>query len=168
MRRLWPLTVRGTGALVLAVACFVVASEIGIVELMYFGILLLAVLAASVASLYLARRSDAVDRSLSPDVATVGREIARHRAGRRAHRGAHRSRHLARHDAEGPVGHARRASSRRSARDCAAASGCVGSSRTRSRGVRRGIHPIGPLQVRSTDPFGLARRTHRLRREAPR
>ena len=59
---------------VLAVACFVIANEVGIVELMYFGILLLAVLGASVASLYLTRRSDTVTRSLSPDVATVGRD----------------------------------------------------------------------------------------------
>src|SRR5690349_18156691 len=74
MRRLWPLTVRGTGAAVLAVACFVIANEVGIVELMYFGILLIAVLVASVASLYLTRRTDTVTRSLSPDVATVGRD----------------------------------------------------------------------------------------------
>ena len=74
MRRLWPLTVRGTGALILALACFVVANETGVHELVYFGILLLAVLGASIASLYLARRSDVVTRSLIPDVATVGRE----------------------------------------------------------------------------------------------
>jgi len=43
MRRLWPLTARGTGAVALAVACFVIANEVGIVELMYFGILLVAV-----------------------------------------------------------------------------------------------------------------------------
>src|SRR5918994_2576972 len=74
MRRLWPLTVRGTGALVLAIACFVAANEVGVTELLYFGILLLAVIGASVASLYLTRRSDVVTRSLAPDVATVGRD----------------------------------------------------------------------------------------------
>nr|BFF12435.1 hypothetical protein GCM10025699_37380 [Microbacterium flavescens] len=73
MRRLWPLTVRGTGALILAITCFVMANEFGISELMYFGILLLAVLGASVASLYLTRRTDVVTRSFTPDVATVGR-----------------------------------------------------------------------------------------------
>lgn len=50
MRRAWPLTVRGTGALVLAIACFVLAHEFGIVELQYFGILLSAVIVAGVAS----------------------------------------------------------------------------------------------------------------------
>ena len=48
MRRLWPLTVRGTGALVIAVTSFIVANEAGIAELMYFGILLIAVVAASI------------------------------------------------------------------------------------------------------------------------
>ncbi|MEB0160924.1 hypothetical protein, partial [Pseudomonas sp. AH2 (2023)] len=72
MRRLWPLTARGTGALILAVACFIVANEVGIIELMYFGILLVAVLAVSVVSLYLTRHTETVARSLSPDVATVG------------------------------------------------------------------------------------------------
>ena len=33
MRRLWPLTVRGTGALILAITCFVMANEFGITEL---------------------------------------------------------------------------------------------------------------------------------------
>ena len=71
----WPLTVRGTGAVVLAVACFILANEVGIVELMYFGVLLVAVLGASVRlALPRRRRSDTVTRSLSPDVATVGRD----------------------------------------------------------------------------------------------
>ncbi len=74
MRRFWPLTARGTGALVLAVACFIIANEAGIPELMYFGILLIAALGTSIASLYLTRRSETVTRSLSPDVATVGRD----------------------------------------------------------------------------------------------
>ena len=71
---MWPLTVRGTGALVLAIACFIVANEAGIVELMYFGILLLAVVVTSIASLYVGRRSDAVSRALVPDVVSVGRD----------------------------------------------------------------------------------------------
>lgn len=62
MRRLWPLTVRGTGALILAITCFVMANEFGITELMYFGFLLIAVTGAAIASLYLSRRSDIVTR----------------------------------------------------------------------------------------------------------
>ena len=157
MRRLWPLTARGTGAVALAVACFVIANEVGIVELMYFGILLVAVLAASVASLYLTRRSDTVIRSLSPDVATVGREsLVTVRVGVRT----------ALPTAPGtwrdtmPKGLAARAQGVFPA----LGSGLRGAERVVQlsytvEGERRGIHPIGPLQVTSTDPFGLARRT---------
>ena len=74
MRRLWPLTVRGTGALGLALASFIIANEAGIVELLYFGVLLVALIVAAVAALYLARPTDAVVRSLHPDISTVGRE----------------------------------------------------------------------------------------------
>jgi uncharacterized protein (DUF58 family) len=157
MRRLWPLTARGTGAVALAVACFVIANEVGIVELMYFGILLVAVLAASVASLYLTRRSDTVIRSLSPDVATVGREsLVTVRVGVRT----------ALPTAPGtwrdtmPKG----LSARAQGVFPALGSGLRGAERVVQlsytvEGERRGIHPIGPLQVTSTDPFGLARRT---------
>src|SRR3546814_5390269 len=76
MRRLWPLTPRGTGALALAVAAFVVAHEAGLPELVYFGVLLLAVVAGSTVSLFVARRTEAVARSLTPEVAAVGRASA--------------------------------------------------------------------------------------------
>jgi uncharacterized protein (DUF58 family) len=157
MRRLWPLTARGTGALVLAVACFVIANEVGIAELMYFGILLIAVLGASVASLYLTRRSETVTRSLSPDVATVGRDaLVTVRVGVRTALptapGTWRDtvpKGLTA-DAHGVFP--------------ALSSGLRGAERVVQfsysvRGARRGVHPLGPLQVTSTDPFGLARRT---------
>lgn len=156
MRRLWPLTVRGTGALVLAVACFVVANEFGITELMYFGILLVAVLLASVASLYLTRRSDVVTRSLSPDVATVGREsVVSVRVGVRT----------AVPTPPGTWDDALPKGLRGAAAGVfpALGSGLRGGERVVDlsyavTGVRRGIHSIGPLSIRSTDPFGLARR----------
>lgn len=156
MRRLWPLTVRGTGALILAVTCFVMANEFGITELMYFGILLLAVLLASIASLYLTRRSDVVTRSLTPDVATVGREsVVAVRVGVRTavptppgtwHDGLPKG---LRGRAEGIFP--------------ALGSGLRGGERVVDlsysvTGVKRGVHALGPLSVRSTDPFGLARR----------
>ncbi len=157
MRRVWPLTARGTGALVLAIGCFVGAGETGVVELMYFGMLLLVVLAACIASLYLARRTDTVVRALVPDVATVGRDtLVTVRVGVRtavpSAPGSWRDvlpKGLAGH-AEGPFP--------------ALESGLRGAERSIElryvvRGVRRGIHPIGPLSVRSTDPFGLARRS---------
>ena len=158
MRRLWPLTARGTGALILAVACFIIANEVGIVELMYFGILLLAVLAASVASLYLTRRSDTVTRSLSPDVATVGRDaLVTVRVGVRTALptapGTWRDtvpKGLAAQGAGG-LPRARLGTARRRSASCELSYAVTG--------ARRGIHPLGPLQVTSTDPFGLARRT---------
>jgi uncharacterized protein (DUF58 family) len=157
MRRLWPLTARGTGALVLAVGCFVVANEVAIIELMYFGILLIAVLVASVASLYLTRRSERVDRSLAPDVVPVGRD---------AHVTVRVGVRTALPTAPGtwrdtiPKGLTARAKGVFPA----LGSGLRGAERMVSlsytiSGVRRGIHPIGPLQVTSSDPFGLARRT---------
>ncbi len=156
MRRLWPLTVRGTGALILAIVCFVVSSETAVVELMYFGILLLAVLAGSVASLYLASRSDVVSRSLAPDVATVGREaLVTVRVGVRT-------------AVPTPPGTWRDTlppglSGTATGVFPALGSGLRGSERVVTisyavRGMKRGIHSIGPLSVRSTDPFGLAHR----------
>ncbi|GAA5207245.1 DUF58 domain-containing protein [Microbacterium kyungheense] len=161
MRRAWPLTVRGTGAVVLAVACFIVANEAGIVELTYFGILLLAAVGASVASLYLGRRTDVVTRSLVPDVAAVGREtMVSVRVGVRTAlptppgtwrdalpkglRGA----------TEGPF----------PALGSGLRGGAGGGERVVNltytiTGARRGVHSIGPLTVTSSDPFGLARRT---------
>lgn len=157
MRRLWPLTARGTGALLLAVACFVIANEVGISELMYFGILLLAVLAASAASLYLTRRSDTATRALSPDVATVGRQaLVTVRVGVRTALptapGTWRDTlpkglSAAAHGVFPALGSGLRGAER-----------IVPLSYTVT-GLRRGIHPLGPLQVTSTDPFGLARRT---------
>src|SRR6478752_10052433 len=150
MRRLWPLTVRGTGALILAIVCFVVAGEISVLELTYFGILLLAVLGASIASLYLARRSDVVTRSLTPDVATVGREtLVTVRVGVRT-------------AVPTPVGTWRDTlpsglSGTAEGVFPALGSGLRGSERVVDisyavRGITRGIHSIGPLSVRSTDP----------------
>ncbi|GAA1995256.1 DUF58 domain-containing protein [Microbacterium pumilum] len=158
MRRLWPLTVRGTGALILGLTCFVVAGETGVHELVYFGILLLAVLGASIASLYLARRSDVVTRSLVPDVATVGQEaLVSVRVGVRT-------------AVPTPPGTwldtiPKGLSGKAEGVFPALGSGLRGSDRVVDlsytvRGMKRGVHPIGPLMVRSTDPFGLARRSN--------
>ncbi|KQZ83149.1 hypothetical protein ASD56_12540 [Microbacterium sp. Root166] len=157
MRRLWPLTVRGTGALILAVICFVLANEFGIAELVYFGLLLLAVLLAAIASLFLTRRSDVVARSLAPDVVTVGREsLVTVRVGVRT---AVPTPPGTWHDAL-PKG----LRGRSDGVFPSMGSGLRGGERVVElsyavAGVRRGVHSIGPLAVRSTDPFGLARRS---------
>ncbi|MDW4571559.1 DUF58 domain-containing protein [Microbacterium sp. M3] len=161
MRRVWPLTVRGTGALILAIACFIVADEAGLVELMYFGLLLLAVVAASIASLYVGRHTDTVSRSLSPDVAAVGQES------RVAVRVGVRS---ALPTAPGTWRDTLPKGLRGKAEGAfpALGSGLRGGERGGLRsidltytvtGTQRGVHSLGPLTVRSSDPFGLARRT---------
>jgi uncharacterized protein (DUF58 family) len=156
VRRLWPLTARGTGALVLSLAAFVVAHEVGLPELVYFGVLLLAVTAGSIVSLFAARRTEAVARSLSPEVAAVGRTSAvRVRVGMRS----------ALPTAPGtwedtlPPGLAGRARGVFPAM----VSGLRGGDGTVElrygvEGRSRGIHSIGPLVITATDPFGLARR----------
>ena len=133
---------------------------------MYFGILLLAVLAASVGVAVPRaphRRRDALARAgrRAPSGATRPSSVA----GRRAHRAADAAGHLAATTLpKGLRGQGARAPSPRSARGCAA----------RERVVELDVHDhaacgaastrIGPLTVRSTDPFGLARRRTRLRR----
>ena len=164
MRRVWPLTVRGTGALALALGCFVLASEIGVIELQYFGMLLLAVLAASILSLYLARRSERVERALHPDVAAVGRESSVDvRVGVRTAVPLPGGTWIdtlpvgLRGKAEGSfpaLGSGLRGGARGGVRTIAFSYTVVGE--------RRGVHALGPLAVRSTDPFGLARRTTRF------
>ncbi len=156
MRRVWPLTARGTGALVLGIGCFILANEIGVVELMYFGMLLLGVLAAAWVSLHLVRRTDRVSRSLSPDIGTVGRSstvIARLgvRSPFAMSPGTWED-----ELPKGVTGMARGAFP-------AVGSGFSGAEKVLEleytiMGARRGIHSLGPLTVTSTDPFGLTRR----------
>jgi uncharacterized protein (DUF58 family) len=157
MRRLWPLTVRGTGALILAIASFIVAGETAVSELMYFGILLLAALGASIGSLYLARRSDIVTRALVPDVSSVGRDARVNvRVGVRT-------------AVPTPPGtwidtipHG--LSGKAEGIFPALGSDLRGNERVVEfsypiHAEARGIHSLGPLAVRSTDPFGLAHRS---------
>ncbi|MFG6475150.1 DUF58 domain-containing protein [Microbacterium sp. P06] len=160
VRRVWPLTLRGTGALVLAALGFVVAHEAGLVELVYFSVLLLSVLVASVVSLWFTRRIDTVSRSLSPDVATVGREsVVTVRVGVR---NALPMSPGAWDDTVSPGldGRARGIFP-------AVGSGLRGSARAVDlrytvEGRSRGIHSLGPFGLTTTDPFGLARRRIRL------
>lgn len=46
MSHAWPFTARGTGALLIATGCFIAATQLGLVELVYFGVLLVAAVAA--------------------------------------------------------------------------------------------------------------------------
>lgn len=156
MRALWPFTLRGTGAVLLAAASFVIAQRAGIPELLYFGTLLVALLVASAVVLLLTRGSGAVARVVSPDVPEVGGSAAVVvRAGI----------HSALPTAPGrwrdvlPTGlsgHAEGASPALSS----SLSGTGGTIEVRYDvvGASRGIHAIGPFEVTTTDPFGLLRR----------
>lgn len=158
MKRLWPLTLRGTGAVLLGIAFMVAAGELGLPELMYFGVLLFVVVAASIASLYATRGSQHVARTLSSDVAGVGRAstvtaVVGVRSALPAPPGTWSDALPEALDgaAAGPFE--------------ALSSGLRGGARTVTlsypvTGVRRGVHAIGPLTVTSTDPFGIALRRH--------
>ncbi len=156
MNRAWPLTIRGTGALALALCCFLFAGRIGVGELVYFGVLLLAVLAAALASLWLVTRTDAVVRTLSTEVAAVGRTSTM--TVRVAVRSALPS----------PPGRWSDTLPETLTGDASGIFPALGSGLRvdervvelsyEVRGVQRGVMATGPLRISGTDPFGLARR----------
>lgn len=164
----WPLTVRGTGAAVLAFVCWAVGQSFAIVELLYVSLLLSVVVVASIATLYLVRRTERVTRAYSPDVGTVGGEIdVRLRVEVRSPLPGAQGRWtdalppgiVALTDA-GVVGDASGIFP-----EVASGWGTAGASvelAYRARAERRGIRPLGPLSVITTDPFGFARRRHTI------
>lgn len=164
-RRFWPFTVRGTGALLLAVAAFVIAQRAGIPELLYFATLLVALLAASAIALLLTRGSGAVARVVSPDVPEVGGS-----ATVTVRAGIHSALPTAPgrwRDAlpSGLSGAAEGASPTISS----SLSGSASTIEVRYEvtGAARGVHAVGPFEVTTTDPFGLVRRRIALGRTTP-
>jgi len=163
--KLWPLTPRGTGAVLLGLLCFVLAHEFKITELIYISILLLTLVAAGLATLYLVRRTERVSRSFAPDVAAVGRELdVRLQVEIRSPLPAPQGGWVDRLPS-GLTGAGAGVFP-------ATGSGMIGG-RTgveleyRVRADRRGIRSVGPLLLTSTDPFGLARRTHTIGTPVP-
>lgn len=155
MRRVWPLTPRGTGAVVLAVACFVIAARIGSVQLLAFGVFLLVLAVAAVATLHIAHHDLDVGRVPTPAVVAVGETT---RVTMRV--GMHAALPTApgSWEDELPVGVAGHAAGRFPG----FGSGLRGGVRAVDlqydvRGARRGIQPLGPLRIVVHDPFGIAR-----------
>jgi uncharacterized protein (DUF58 family) len=146
MRRRRLLTPRGIAAVVAGVCCFVAANLIGASIFVYLGILLLAVTALSMLLVRLPRRSGSVARQISTDLLTVS-ETSRVsvRFALRAIRMPHGLWRDVLPDAV--AGDA--------AGEYPPQSGQLGYLIT---GVRRGVWPIGPLVLRTVDPFGLAQR----------
>jgi uncharacterized protein (DUF58 family) len=165
MTQRWPLTLRGTGALALAVVSFVVAQRAAIPELMYFGTLMLALVVFAAASALVARPTGEVTRTLAPEVAEVG-GITEVRVSVTLRtpvpvlpgRWSDTVPPGLRGRAEGPFP-AAPSTLRRSAVPVTLRYEVVGSV--------RGPFLIGPLVVTTTDPFGLIRRRIRLGRATP-
>ncbi|WP_417561823.1 DUF58 domain-containing protein [Microbacterium sp.] len=157
MRRSWPFTVRGTAAAVLALASFVAAAQIGSVQLLGFGVFLLALVIASLVALHLTRRDVSVSRSTLPGVAATGSTLRVT---------AHVSVRTALPTTPGtwddavPDG----LEGRSGGRFPAVGSGLRGGDRSVDlvydlRATRRGVHWLGPLTLTVRDPFGIARRS---------
>lgn len=152
----WPLTLRGTGTVVLGAVLFGVAHAADVPNLVYVSVLLLAAVGLSVASSYLVRRSDDLIRVFAPDVAAVGDTVAvalrlRTRTSLPTTPGTWRDALSAGLDGDAagvlpPVASALRGG------------GEPATLRYRVVATRRGVQSAGPLDVVVTDPFGFARR----------
>lgn len=165
MRRWWPFTLRGTGALLLAVAAFVIAERAGIPELLYFATLLSALLVASTVAVLLTRGAGTVSRTISPDVPEVGGTASvLVRAGLRSALPSGPGRWT---DTLPPGFSGRAEGASPATGSTLSGAGAVVQVRYDVVGVARGIHHLGPLEVTTTDPFGLLRRRLALGRTTP-
>lgn len=169
----WPLTPRGTGAALLAVACYIVAQTFAIDELLYVSVLLGVVVVASIATLYLVRRTEKVSRTFSPDVGTVGEEVAvrLHVEIRSPLPGAQGRWSDALPDGvSGVDDQGRDGATSGVFPETASGLGSTGAAvelAYRATAWRRGIRSLGPLSVTTTDPFGFARRRHTIGTAVP-
>lgn len=155
LRRAWPLTPRGVGAVVIGLAAVVCAHSFGVPELVYVGVLLIASVALGWVSLWFVHRYGDVSRSFSPDVTAVGSEstVTVHATARGGLSGA-----VARWTDALPDGIEGDASG--------ILTGAAALDRVRLtyriRGTRRGIRDVGPFAIVVTDPFGFTRRSVRV------
>ncbi|RKE63751.1 DUF58 domain-containing protein [Microbacterium sp. AG238] len=155
LRRAWPLTPRGVGAVVIGLAAVVCAHSFGVPELVYVGVLLIASVALGWMSLWFVHRYGDVSRSFSPDVTAVGSEstVTVHATARGGLSGA-----IARWTDALPDGVEGDASG--------ILTGAAALDRVRLtyriRGTRRGIRDVGPFAIVVTDPFEFTRRSVRV------
>ncbi|MFJ4222705.1 DUF58 domain-containing protein [Microbacterium sp. NPDC089695] len=146
MPRRRTLTLRGAGALVAGAGCIVAANLLGAPVLLYIGFLLIALTVLAVIVVRAPRRSGAVTRQVSTDLLTVS-ETSRVSI-RFSLRALRIPRGLWRDVLPEAV-------SGDAAGEYPPPTGQLGYLIT---GVRRGVWPIGPLLLRTVDPFGLAQR----------
>lgn len=146
MRRRRFLTPRGAGALVAALCCVIGANLVASPILLYIGLLLALLTAFAAVMVRVPRRSGSVTRQISTDLLTVS-ETSRVTV-RFALRSL-RIPHALWHDV------LPEAVSGDSGGEYPSETGQLS---YRITGVRRGVWPIGPLILRTVDPFGLAQR----------
>lgn len=146
MRRRRLLTRRGAGTLVAALCCMIAANVVGARILLYLGVLLAALTLFAMLAVRLPRRSGTVSRRISTDLLTVS-ETSRVTV-RFALRALRVPRGLWHDVLPGAV-------SGDSGGDYPADTAQLSYLIT---GVRRGVWPLGPLMLRTVDPFGLAQR----------
>ncbi len=146
MRRRRSLTGRGAAALLGGIACFIVANLVAAPILIYLGLLLLLLTALSLIVVRLPRRSGTVTRQISTDLITVSEASkVTVRFDLRAIRIPHG---LWRDELPEAVAGV-------AGGDYPPPNGQLSYILT---GVRRGVWQIGPLMLRTVDPFGLAQR----------
>ena len=161
----WPLTVRGTGAAVLAVLCLVLAQRFALAELLYLAVLLVLLVAGSIATLYLVRRTERVTRSFDPAVVPVGGEVV---VGLRVEiRSALPAAQGQWQDALPTGVHGDATGVFPQTTSGVRVKGHDAQLAYTATAERRGIRNIGPLSVVATDPFGLARRHRTIGRALP-
>lgn len=146
MRRRRTLTLRGAGALLAGLGCVIAANVLGAAILLYVGVLLLALTVLSILVVVLPRRSGTVTRQVSTDLLTVS-ETSRVTL-RFSLRALRVPRGLWRDVLPDAV-------SGDAAGEFPSETGRLTYLIT---GVRRGVWPVGPLVLRTVDPFGLAQR----------
>lgn len=146
MPRRRTLTLRGTGALVAGTGCIVAANVLGAAVLLYIGFLLFAMTLLAVLAVRVPRRSGSVTRQISTDLLTVS-ETSRVTL-RFSLRSLRVPRGLWRDVLPDAV-------SGDAAGEYPPETGQLHYLIT---GIRRGVWPIGPLLLRTVDPFGLAQR----------
>ncbi|WEK60604.1 MAG: DUF58 domain-containing protein [Candidatus Microbacterium colombiense] len=146
MRRRRALTARGAGALIAALGCIIAANLVAAPILIHIGVLLVLLTGFSLIVVRTPRRSGTVARQISTDLLTVS-ETSRVtvRFTLRSIRVPHGLWHDVLPDAV----------TGDSSGEYPPESGALSYLIT---GVRRGVWPIGPLLLRTVDPFGLAQR----------
>lgn len=147
----WPLTFRGTAAVAVGAICAVVAMVSGITELLFFAVLLYALVGGGILSLWLRPSATATARVIAPTTPAVGTLARVAVQVRGVGRGAAITRWQDR------VGMGLQAE--------AAGDFDMDATPGATRGIEytvlaqtRGLRSLGPLVVTDIDPFGLTRR----------